>query len=353
MRTTKSYSSTLPILTVTLAAAIFIADTVTKLEIAAAVLYVAVVLMTARFCTRRGVVLIAAGCMVLTIISYILSSTGAKQAGLINTGISLLAIGLTAYLALQIESAKSAANTLAESEQLRNALLGSVSHDLRTPLVSILGGASILAERASVMNNSRAAVLAKDIRDEAMRLNSDIQNLLDAARINSQGLLTRRDWTDATDVLNAGIERVRLRYPDRRFDLSHGDTIPLLYVDPVLVEQALSQIFSNAVKFSPHDSTIHIVADVVNHQFVISVRDEGVGLTADEIEKLTERFFRGRRHVGKIPGSGLGLWIAETFIKSNGGEFLAESTGEGQGTTIKIAFPIPDDSDNKLHNYSG
>ncbi len=209
--------------------------------------------MTARFCTRRGVVLIAAGCMVLTIISYILSSTGAKQAGLINTGISLLAIGLTAYLALQIESAKSAANTLAESEQLRNALLGSVSHDLRTPLVSILGGASILAERASVMNDSRAAVLAKDIRDEAMRLNSDIQNLLDAARINSQGLLTRRDWTDATDVLNAGIERVRLRYPDRRFDLSHGDTIPLLYVDPVLVEQALSQIFSNAVKFSPHE----------------------------------------------------------------------------------------------------
>lgn len=90
------------------------------------------------------------------------------------------------------------------------------------------------------MNDSRAAVLAKDIRDEAMRLNSDIQNLLDAARINSQGLLTRRDWTDATDVLNAGIERVRLRYPDRRFDLSHGDTIPLLYVDPVLVEQALS-----------------------------------------------------------------------------------------------------------------
>lgn len=107
------------------------------------------------------------------------------------------------------------------------------------------------------------------------------------------------------------------------------------------------------MKFSPHNSTIHIVADVVNHQFVISVRDEGVGLTADEIEKLTERFFRGRRHVGKIPGSGLGLWIAETFIKSNGGEFLAESTGEGQGTTIKIAFPIPDDSDNKLHNYSG
>lgn len=72
--------------------------------------------------------------------------------------------------------------------------------------------------------------------------------------------------------------------------------------------------------------------------------------TADEKDKITERFFRGRRHAGKIPGSGLGLWIAETFIKSNGGAFLAESAGEEQGTTIKIAFPIPDESDNKLQH---
>ena len=333
-------SIVLPIATAVLAAAIFAADSLTDLEIAAPVLYVVVVLMSVRFYEQRGVILVAAGCMGLTVFSYFWTPTGLKQAGSINTGISLLAVGLTTYLALKIESARSAAKALAQAEQLRDALIGSVSHELRTPLASILGGVSILAETPTVANDPRLASLAKGIRDEGMRLNNDIQNLLDAARIASQSLQSRHDWTDPADIINSAIGRIAARYPNHRIALNLPDGLPLIHVDPVLVEQALGQIVANAAKFSPPQSTIHIAASVDGRQFIISVRDEGVGLTADEKNRLPERFFRGQRHIGKIAGSGLGMWIADTFITNSGGKLEASSPGEGRGTTIRVLLPI-------------
>ena len=225
----------LPIVTLALAVAIFTADSLTDLEIAAPVLYVVVVLMSVRFCERRGVILVSLACMTLTVLSYFLAETGLKQAGLINTAISLLAVGLTTYLALRIESARTLAKSLAEADLLRDALIGSVSHELRTPLASILGGASILADTPAVMKDLRLASLAKGIRDEAERLNSDIQNLLDAARITSQGLQSRRDWTDPADIIDAAVARIGVRYPNHVIDMNVGKNLPLIHVDPVLI----------------------------------------------------------------------------------------------------------------------
>src|ERR1051325_10825069 len=211
----------LPVATVVLCIAIFAADTLTALEIAVPVLYVAVLLMSVRFCERRGVILVCVGCMTLTIISFVMTS-GLKQnstLGAINTLISLLAVSLTTYLVLKIESAKPQAAALKEAQQLRDALIGSVSHELRTPLASILGGISILAEAPTVTKDVRLSSLTKGIRDEGARLNNDIQNLLDAARITSHGLQSRQDWTDPADIINSAVERICLRYPTHRFDL--------------------------------------------------------------------------------------------------------------------------------------
>jgi two-component system sensor histidine kinase KdpD len=335
-----------PIITFAAAIVIFAVDTITNLEIAASVLYVAVVLLSVRFWQSRGVILVSLGCMGLTVLSYFLSHAGLKQAGLINTAIGLLAVALTTYLTLKIESARYMTKILAEADQLRDALIGSVSHELRTPLASILGGVSILAETPAVLKDQRLSSLAKGIRDEATRLNNDIQNLLDAARITSQGLQSRRDWTDPTDVVEAAVGRIRSRYPDHEINLDVGRNLPLVNVDPVLVEQALGQIIANAAKYSPPNSTIHIAENVENQQLVISVRDEGVGLTADEKRKLAERFFRGPRHIGKISGSGLGMWIANTFIISSGGTLEALSAGEDQGTTVRIIFPVSPHTNN-------
>jgi two-component system, OmpR family, sensor histidine kinase KdpD len=340
----------LPILTAVFAAGIFAADISTGLEIAEAVLYVVVVLMSARFCERRGVMLVAAACMALTVLSYVvtpadikqagLTPAGLRHAGLINMAMSLLAVALTAVLTLQIESARFAARALAQTEQLRDALIGSVSHELRTPLTSIVAGASILLQSPKIVGDPQIASLASGIRDEAMRLDNDIQSLLDAARITSMGLSTHRDWTDPADLISAAVERTGLRHPDRKIKLNFAGNLPLIHVDPVLVEQALGQILANAAKFSVPFSTIQIDAEVQDRQLLISVRDEGAGLTADEKGKLTERFFRGQRHIGKVPGSGLGMWIANTFIVSSGGKLEASSPGEDQGTTIRIVFPI-------------
>ena len=278
--------------------------------------------------------------MALTVISYFLTPTGLKHAGLINTIISLLAVGVTTYLALKIESERNMTKSLVEVDRLRDALLGSVSHELRTPLVSILGGVSILSETPLIAKDPRLASLSKDIRDEALRLNNDIQNLLDAARITSQGLQSRRDWTDPNDIINAAVERIRSRYPAHRINVEYGRNPPLINVDPVLVEQAISQIVANAAKYSSPTSTIQVATDIENEHLIISIRDEGVGLTVDEKSGLAQRFFRGHRHIGKISGSGLGMWIANTFIVDSGGTLKALSAGEGQGTTIRIVFPI-------------
>ena len=333
-------SKILPAATVALTVVIFAIDTLTNLEIAAAVLYVVVVLMSARFCERRGVVLVAVGCMTLTVSSYFMTPVGLKDAGLINTAISLLAVGLTAYLSLKIELERNRAKSLAEADQLRDALIGSVSHELRTPLASILGGVSILAETPDIVKSQRLSSLAKGIRDEAARLNNDIQNLLDAALITSQGLQSRRDWTDPTDIIDAAVERISLRYSDHRIDKDISEDLPLIHVDPGLVVQALGQIIANAAKYSSPASKIQIATTIEKSRLVISVRDKGAGLTGEEEARLAQRFFRGQRHIGKIPGSGLGMWIAKTFIISNGGSLEALSLGEGKGTTIRILFPI-------------
>src|SRR5262249_41084762 len=163
-------------------------------------------------------------------------------AGLINMAISLLAVALTTVLTLQIESARFEAKTLAQTEELRDALIGSVSHELRTPLTSIIGGASTLLKSPNVAGDPQIASLAGSIRDEAMRLDNDIQNMLDAARITSKSLLARHDWTDPTDIINAAVERAALRHPNRSVTLNFAGNLPLVQVDPVLVEQALGQI---------------------------------------------------------------------------------------------------------------
>jgi two-component system sensor histidine kinase KdpD len=344
-RTGSSESIALPIATFVLAAAIFAIDSTTNLEIAVAVLYVVVILMSVRFCGRRGVVYVAAGCATLTVLSYSVTRSGNLETGLINSVISLIAMSLTTFLALKIESARASARALAEADQLRDALIGSVSHELRTPLASILGGVSVLAQTPIVANDPRLTSLATGIRDEAMRLNNDIQNLLDAARITSKGLHSRHDWTEPADIIDAAVKRIGARYPHHKIDLDLAPDLPLVEVDPVLIEQALGQIIANAAKYSPGKSSIHVTAVVENRQLIIAVRDQGLGLTPDERRRLPERFFRGPRHIGKISGSGLGMWIANIFVMSSGGTLEALSDGEDRGTTMRILLPISSHAD--------
>ena len=241
---------------------------------------------------------------------------------------------------LDVAHAISEARMRSQTDQLREALIGSVSHELRTPLASILGAATVLSAAPALAGETKLRALVYDVRDEAERLNNDIQNLLDASRISSDGVKPRIEWADPTDIVNSAIERCRQRLSDRHLVLDLPNDLPLIRVDPVLVEQALVQIFDNAVKYSPPGSPINVGARARDGQMAVSVTDQGAGLTAAERSRIWDRFVRGERHAATTSGSGLGLWIASAFIAANGGKMNAASEGPGRGTTLSIELPV-------------
>jgi two-component system sensor histidine kinase KdpD len=241
---------------------------------------------------------------------------------------------------LDVAHAINEARMRSQTDQLREALIGSVSHELRTPLASILGAATVLSAAPALQGEKKLQALVHDVRDEAERLNNDIQNLLDATRISNDGVKPYTEWADPEDILNSAIERCRNRLADRRIVLDLPQDLPLIHIDPVLVQQALVQIFDNAVKYSHSGSRISASARAQDGHMVLSVSDEGAGLTAAEQSKMWDRFVRGERHAATTSGSGLGLWIASAFIAANGGKMSAVSEGPSLGTTVAIELPV-------------
>ncbi len=241
---------------------------------------------------------------------------------------------------LGIAHAISEARMRAQTDQLREALIGSVSHELRTPLASILGAASVLAAAPALAHDKKLRALVHDVRDEAERLNNDIQNLLDATRISSDGINPHTEWADPADIIDSALTRCRRRIGERRVTRNLPRDLPLIHVDPVLVQQALVQIFDNAVKYSPAASPITVAGRARDGRMILSVSDAGAGLTPADQEKMWQRFARGDRHAMTTSGSGLGLWIANAFIAANGGKMTAVSDGPGLGTTLAIELPV-------------
>ena len=241
---------------------------------------------------------------------------------------------------LGVAHAISEARMRSQTDQLREALIGSVSHELRTPLASILGAATVLSAAPALRQEKKLTALVHDVRDEAERLNNDIQNLLDATRISSDGIKPRIEWADPADIINSAVDRCRHRLSNRRLLIDVPADLPLVHVDPVLVQQALVQIFDNAVKYSDSGSQIRVTARTQEGRLIISVTDQGAGLTATEASKIWERFARGERHAATTSGSGLGLWIASAFIGANEGKISAVSEGPGLGTTVAIELPV-------------
>jgi two-component system, OmpR family, sensor histidine kinase KdpD len=241
---------------------------------------------------------------------------------------------------LGVAHAISEARMRSQTDQLREALIGSVSHELRTPLASILGAATVLSAAPQLQGETKLQALVNDVRDEAERLNNDIQNLLDASRISSDGIKPHIEWADPADIINSAIERCRRRMADRRIVLNLPSDLPLIHVDPVLVQQALVQIFDNAVKYSDAGSQITVAARARDGRMILSVGDEGAGLTAAEHSKIWDRFARGERMAATTSGSGLGLWIANAFIAANGGKMNAISEGPDLGTAVSIELPV-------------
>jgi len=241
---------------------------------------------------------------------------------------------------LGIAHAINEAHMRSQTDQLREALIGSVSHELRTPLASILGAATVLASAPALAEEPKLQALVADVRSEAERLNNDIQNLLDATRISSDGIKPRIEWADPADIIDTALERCKRRLSGHKLVTSTPADLPFIHVDPMLVTQALVQLFDNAAKYSPPGSQITFSARARDARIIMSVSDEGVGIDAAEQPQIWDRFVRGERNSATTSGSGLGLWIAQAFIAANGGKMDAVSEGPGQGATMAIELPV-------------
>ena len=245
---------------------------------------------------------------------------------------------------LDVARALNEAKMRSETELLREALIGSVSHELRTPLASILGAATILHNAPALAGDQRLQALAGLVRDEAERLNIDIQNLLDATTISRQQVRPKLQWVEPVDIVNSAFEHRRRRLAGYPVTLDLNSNLPIVHVDPAQVEQALVQIIDNAAKYSPPGSPIEVAARPNGQTVMLLVHDRGAGLTPEEKIKVGGRFFRGLRHATTTSGSGLGLWIANAFISANGGKVEVESDGIGCGTTVTIHLPMSGDA---------
>ena len=242
-----------------------------------------------------------------------------------------------AQLAQELESAR----LHGETEQLRSALLASVSHDLRTPLTSMRGSIdSLLALGEAIPLEDRRELL-EGTRDEAERLDRYIQNLLDMTRLGHGALKLARDWVSPGDIVGSALGRLRAVLAPLQVRIDVPSELPLLYVHAALIEQALVNVLENAARFSPAQGHLHVSAGVSDNQLFFAVADEGPGIPEDERAKIFDMFYTAARGDRGGQGTGLGLAICQGMVGAHGGHISVADGIGGRGTCITLFLPLP------------
>ncbi len=229
------------------------------------------------------------------------------------------------------------ARVRAETERLRNALLTSVSHDLRTPLATITGAATTIIESGSRLDQQTQQELLESIRDEADRLNRLVQNLLEMTRLESGTLQLHREWHPLEEVIGAALARLSTGLGSRPVTVNIPRDLTLVPIDDVLIEQVLVNLFDNAVKYTPPDSAIRILATPTDGQVTVEVADGGPGLPRGEEDRVFEKFYRAASNDRR--GAGLGLAICRGIVQAHGGRMWARNLPEG-GVAFLFTLPV-------------
>jgi two-component system, OmpR family, sensor histidine kinase KdpD len=228
-----------------------------------------------------------------------------------------------------------------EVARLGSVLLASVAHDLRTPIASALSALSALESDEARLAPAARGELVSIARRESERLSRFIGNLLEVTRLESGGLELRRELADPADVVAAAAARAREEFPGRAFTLDIAAELPLIAIDPVLIEQALFNLLHNAAKFAPPTAAVAIVAGADGDGgIIVGVLDEGPGIPPDQLERIFEKFHRVRSADGDPPlGSGLGLSISRGFVAAHGGNVTAANRTDRRGAVFTMTIP--------------
>lgn len=259
---------------------------------------------------------------------------------------------LTAILdqtAIALDRARLAEETVVqaarlEGERYREALLSSISHDLRTPLATITGAVTSLRQLGERMSADNRDDLLQSIEEESGRMSRFVANLLDMTRIEAGTLKPKRDWVHVADVVQSAVERTRKHAPDRIIETGIAADLPLIRGDSVLLSQVLFNLLDNAVKYGG-DEPINVYARRDGRDVLISVTDLGKGIPPEDLDRIFEKFYRRGKPDGRSPGTGLGLSIARGFVEAMGGRIHAESPAlKKRGTRIVMRFPESEDA---------
>jgi two-component system sensor histidine kinase KdpD len=237
----------------------------------------------------------------------------------------------------------------AETERLRAALLTSISHDLRTPLASILGAVTSLDQYGSLLDDAGRRDLLRTIQDEAERLNRFVGNLLDMTRLESGAIELRREPADLREVVGSAVARAAKVLAQHEVQLDLAADLPLLDLDVVLFEQALFNLLDNAGKYAPSHSTVTLRAWQDSPRpgmrgggtVRLQVIDEGPGIPPEDLPHVFDKFVRARAADSRAPGTGLGLAISRGFIEALGGRIEAANRKDRSGAVFTITLPLP------------
>ncbi len=228
----------------------------------------------------------------------------------------------------------------AETDRMRAALLSSVSHDLKTPLATIMGAGSTLLEYGDRISSEDRSELLHSVQDEARRLHSYVQNLLDMTRIGSPDFQLKRDWVDLADLVENARRRLDSSWRQHKLLVHFDQQIPRLYVHGALIEQVLVNILDNASRYSPAGTPIEFKVMLADPDLILDIIDIGVGIAESDRDKIFNLFYT--QPVGDCGsrGTGLGLAISRAMIEAHGGRIWAFSGPNGNGTCMRISLPL-------------
>jgi two-component system sensor histidine kinase KdpD len=225
----------------------------------------------------------------------------------------------------------------AETESLRNSLLNAISHDLRTPLAVLVGASSSLVDEASRLSEAARRELAVTIHDEATRMAALVNNLLDMARLESGAIALAREWTPIEEIVGGVLARLKDALASHPVRVNLPPDLPLLNVDPVLLEQLFANLLENAAKYTAAGTPIEISAQALPGRVAIEVADRGPGIPAGEEAKLFDKFYRLQREAAQS-GVGLGLAICKAIVAAHGGTISAANR-PGGGAVFRFELP--------------
>ncbi|WP_413988138.1 sensor histidine kinase [Labrys okinawensis] len=324
---------------------VFVADTVTDYEIAFAVFYIVVILLAIGFLSTRGVIVLAGVCVALTVLSLFLTRRGMFEAGLLNCGISVAAIGITTYLVLQTVAAQASAfeaqTQLARVARLTSlgALTASIAHEVNQPLAAIVtsGDACRRWLDREPPNLEKARQAADRIINDANRASDVIIRVRGLARSE----LPHREALDFNDVIKESLAQAQAEIERNSISirLRLADGLPPILADRIQVQQVIGNLLLNAME-AMHDMPtfkreLEVASFIDNAGMAtITVADSGIGIKPAELERLFDAFW-----TTKEGGMGIGLSISRTIIEAHGGS-ISVSSKPRMGATFRVSLPV-------------